>query len=43
MDAGWLRVVGFSPRQSWRTVTLVLLVVWVVDVVVLLRFFVLLG
>ena len=26
-DAGWLRVVGFSPRHSWRRVLLVSLVV----------------
>ena len=43
MDAGWLRVVGFSPRPSWRRVLLVSLVVRVVDVVVLLWCFVLLG
>ena len=42
-DAGWLHVVGFSPRHSWWRVPLVLLVVRLVDVVVLLRSFVLLG
>ena len=35
--------VGFSPRHSWQRVPLVFLVVRVVNVVVLLRFFVLLG
>ena len=42
-DAGRLRVVGFSPRHSWRRVLLESLVVRVVDVVVLLWWFVLLG
>ena len=42
-DAGWLRVVGFSPPNSWRRVPLVPLLVRVVDVVVLLRLFVLPG
>ena len=42
-DAGWLCVVGFSPSPPWRRVLLVSLVVRVVDVVVLLWCFVLLG
>ena len=39
----WLRVVGLSPRHSWRRVPLVLLLVRVVDVMVLLWLFLLPG